>query len=78
MSKKSQTSTPWQPASNPPPESTGEVLVRMADGRCEIAWASYWHGSSNAFAQWTFRDPDETEQPVEWMIIPATNGGKYE
>ena len=42
----------------------------MADGCCEIAWATYWHGSSNAFAQWTFRDPDEDEQPVEWMHIP--------
>lgn len=67
--------TTWQPASNPPPESAGEVLVRMADGRCEIAWPTYWHGSSNAFAQWTFRDPDETEQPVEWMTIPAHGVG---
>lgn len=60
----------WTPASTPPKEEDGEVLVRMADGRCEIAWATYWHGSSNAFAQWTFRDPDEDEQPVEWMHIP--------
>lgn len=59
----------WIPASAPPKEEDGEVLVRMADGRCEIAWATYWHGSSNAFAQWTFRDPDEDEQPVEWMHI---------
>lgn len=63
--------TTWKPASSPPPESAGEVLVRMADGRCEIAWPTYWHGSSNAFAQWTFRDPDEDEQPVEWMTIPS-------
>jgi hypothetical protein len=61
---------PWTPASEPPPESEGEVLVRMPDGRCEIAWATYWHGASNAFAQWTFRGPDETEQPVAWMRIP--------
>lgn len=61
----------WMPASEPPPESEGEVLVRMADGRCEIAWATYWHGSSDEFAQWTFRDPDEDEQPVAWMRIPA-------
>lgn len=60
----------WTPASTPPKEEDDEVLVRMADGRCEIAWATYWHGSSNAFAQWTFRDPDEDEQPVEWMRIP--------
>lgn len=60
----------WQCASKPPPESTGEVLVRMADGRCEIAWPSYWHDASNAFAQWAFRDPGEIEQPVEWIHIP--------
>lgn len=67
----------WSPASTPPKESDGEVLVRMADGRCEIAWATYWHGSSNAFAQWTFRDPDEEETPVEWMLIPhGIKGGQ--
>lgn len=54
-----------------PLESDGEVLVRMRDGRCEIAWATYWHGASNAFAQWTFRDPDEDEAPTHWMQIPA-------
>ncbi|MBP3980821.1 hypothetical protein J8G26_08785 [Acidovorax sp. JG5] len=68
----------WSPASTPPKESDGEVLVRMADGRCEIAWATYWHGSSNAFAQWTFRDPDEEETPVEWMLIPhGIKGGQH-
>ena len=67
----------WSPASTPPKESDGEVLVRMADGRCEIAWATCWHGSSNAFAQWTFRDPDEEETPVEWMLIPhGIKGGQ--
>ena len=59
-----------------PLESDGEVLVRMRDGRCEIAWATYWHGSSNAFAQWTFRDPDEDEAPTHWMPIPAAHGIK--
>ena len=54
-----------------PAEEDGEVLVRMRDGRCEIAWATYWHGASNAFAQWTFRDPDEDESPTHWMHIPA-------
>ena len=53
-----------------PIESDGEVLVRMSDGRCEIAWATYWHGASNDFAQWTFRDPDEDETPTHWMRIP--------
>ena len=54
-----------------PLESDGEVLVRMRDGRCEIAWATYWHGASNAFAQWTYRDPDEDEAPTHWMRIPT-------
>lgn len=59
-----------------PLESDGEVLVRMRDGRCEIAWATYWHGASNAFAQWTFRDPDEDEAPTHWMLIPDAQGIK--
>lgn len=59
-----------------PAEADGEVLVRMRDGRCEIAWATYWHGASNGFAQWTFRDPDEEEAPTHWMPIPAAHGIK--
>lgn len=47
------------------------ILLKMRDGRCEIAWANYWHGASNAFAQWTFRDPDEEEAPTHWTHIPA-------
>jgi hypothetical protein len=54
-----------------PLEDDGEVLVLMRDGRHEIAWATYWHGASNAFAQWTFRDPDEDETPTHWMKIAA-------
>lgn len=61
---------PWTPASTPPTESDGEVLVRMSDGHCEIAWAVYWNHSSSDFARWVFRDPDEDETPVEWMRIP--------
>jgi Protein of unknown function (DUF551) len=53
-----------------PTEDDGEVLVRMRDGRHEIAWASYWHGSRNDFARWMFRDPDEDEAPTHWMTIP--------
>lgn len=59
-----------------PAEEDGEVLVKMRDGRCEIAWATYWHGASNDFAQWTFRDPDEYEAPTHWMLIPAAHGIK--
>ena len=42
----------------------------MRDGRCEIAWAVYWHGASNSFASWSFRDPDEDESPTHWMPLP--------
>ena len=55
-----------------PLEAGGEVLVRMRDRTCGIAWATYWHGSSNDFAQWTFRDPDMGgEVPTHWMPLPA-------
>ncbi len=61
----------WIPARDQlPTEDDGEVLVRMQDGTCEIAWATYWHGASNAFAGWTFRDPDETREPTHWMPLP--------
>ena len=52
-----------------PIESDGEVLVRMQDGRPEIAWATYWHGANTGFAEWTFRDQDEDETPTHWMPI---------
>lgn len=54
-----------------PAENDGEVLVLMADGTCEIAWASYWHGARTDFAGWTFRDPDEDRTPTHWMPLPA-------
>ena len=53
-----------------PAEDDGEVLVLMADGRCEIAWATYWHGARTDFACWTFRDPDEDRVPTHWMRLP--------
>jgi hypothetical protein len=64
-----------------PTKDDGEVLVLMDDGRCEIAWASYWSGSRTDFAGWTFRDPDEDRVPTHWQPLPvrpaltATKGG---
>lgn len=64
--------TQWIPVRERLPlEQDGEVLVRMPDSRCEIAWATYWHGASNDFAGWCFRDPDEDEAPTHWMPLPA-------
>lgn len=54
-----------------PSEDDGEVLVLMADGRCEIAWVIYWHGASTNFACWTFCDPDEDQVPTHWMRLPS-------
>ena len=54
-----------------PSEADGEVLVRMPDGTHEIAWAAYWHGASNDFAKWMFRDPYmDYYTPTHWMRIP--------
>lgn len=69
-------STVWIPVRERLPlEQDGEVLVRMPDSRCEIAWATYWHGASNDFAGWCFRDPDEDEAPTHWMPIPPASTG---
>ena len=63
--------SPWIAVSDQlPAEGDGEVLACMGDGSFEIAWATYWHGASNTFAQWSFRDPDEDRTPVRWMRIP--------
>lgn len=53
-----------------PLESDGEVFVRFTDGSIGVARASYWHGSSNEFAQWTFPDPDENRAVEFWAKNP--------
>jgi len=57
-----------------PLEDDGEVLALMEDGRCEIAWATYWHGARTDFACWTFRDPDEDRAATHWMPLPEPPG----
>lgn len=60
--------TPWiNVADSLPQESDGEVFVRFTDGSIGTGWATYWHGASNAFAQWTFPDPDEERKVARWM-----------
>lgn len=54
-----------------PLESDGEVFVRFSDGTFGIGWASYWHGASNDFAQWSHPDPDEDRTVTHWMKPPT-------
>lgn len=53
-----------------PLEDDGEVFVRFTDGSIGTAWATYWHGASNGFAQWTHPDPDEDRTVEFWMKPP--------
>ena len=62
----------WVKASDRVPlESDGEVFIRFTDGSIGTGWATYWHGASNGFAQWTFPDPDEDRTVLEWTKNPA-------
>lgn len=54
-----------------PLEGDGEVFVRFKGGSIGTAWATYWHGASNDFAQWTHPDPDEDRTVEFWMKPPA-------
>ena len=67
----------WVKASDRVPlESDGEVFVRFTDGSIGTGWATYWHGSSNDFARWTFPDPDEFRMVSEWaknIVNPAAD-----
>ena len=67
----------WVSASDRVPlESDGEVFVRFTDGSIGTAWATYWHGASNEFAQWTHPDPDEDRTVKYWMRAPAIDAAK--
>ena len=58
-----------------PLESDGEVFIRFTDGSIGTGWATYWHGSSNDYARWTFPDPDEFRMVSEWAKnVPASTG----
>ncbi len=54
-----------------PLESDGEVFVRFSDGTIGTGWASYRHGASSAFAQWSHPDPEEDRTVTHWMKPPA-------
>lgn len=63
----------WTKAADQVPlEADGEVFIRFTEGSIGTGWATYWHGASNEFAQWTFPDPDEDRTVLEWTKNPAT------
>lgn len=56
-----------------PKESAGTVAVLFDDGEPGVAWATYWHGASAAFAQWSFPLDDlaDGRSVTHWMPLPA-------
>lgn len=55
-----------------PKESDRTVAVLLDNGEPAVAWATYWHGASNAFAEWTFPDGNPDGWAVtHWMPLPA-------
>lgn len=54
-----------------PKEEDGTVAVLCDDGSILTAWATYWHGASNAFAQWTFPHQGDDDRTVtHWYPLP--------
>lgn len=61
----------WIPVSERlPMEDQGTVAVRMDDQSILTAWATYWHGSSNKFAQWTFPFDVDDAVVTHWCPLP--------
>jgi hypothetical protein len=61
----------WIPVSDRLPEESLMVVARMRNDTFELAWATYWHGASNAFHEWQFQNSDVHGSPTHWMAIPA-------
>jgi hypothetical protein len=53
-----------------PLEGGGTVAVLMDDGSILTAWATYWHGASDKFAQWTHPFDVDDAQVAYWCPIP--------
>lgn len=62
----------WVPVTERLPlEEDGTVVVKLKDGSILTAWATYWHGASNEFAQWTFPyDDEDRAEVVSWAYLP--------
>jgi hypothetical protein len=66
-----ESTTGWIPASERlPTEDQGTVAVRMNDQSILTAWATYWHGSSTKFAQWTFPVDVDDAVVTHWFPLP--------
>jgi hypothetical protein len=62
------------------PSEHQTVAVVLEHGAIVTAWATYWHGASNAFNDWVFPHPDDDGCVVtHWMALPSSpksDGGK--
>ena len=68
---KADAETKWIPVGNRLPfEDDGTVAVLMDDGSILTAWATYWHGASNKFAQWTHPFDVDDAQVTHWTPLP--------
>ena len=63
--------TKWISANEQKPtESDGTVAVLMDDGSILTAWATYWPGASNKFAQWTHPFDVDDAIVTHWCKLP--------
>jgi hypothetical protein len=72
--------TEWISANERKPlESDGTVAVLMDDGSVLTAWATYWHGASTGFAEWTHPYDVDDSIVTHWCHLPKpptlTKGG---
>lgn len=62
----------WIACSESLPAEGETCLVALNDGTILSAWPVYWHGASNAFAQWSFPLGEWPDAPVtHWRPLPA-------
>jgi hypothetical protein len=61
----------WVAVSERLPGENQTVAVLTREGDTLTAWATYWHGASTGFAQWTFPHDDDADSDVtHWAPLP--------